>query len=47
MAFLSAYTKKLQKLCLNLYQGAYRSQRVIGKKLVEPITVAINQFPLV
>ena len=23
-----AYTKKMQKLCLNLYQGAYRSQRV-------------------
>ena len=47
MIFLSAYTKKLQKLCLNLYQGAYWSQRVIGKKLVETITVAMNQFPLV
>ena len=23
-----AYTKKMQKLCLNLYQGAYWSQRL-------------------
>ena len=26
--FLRADTKKLQKLCLNLYQGAYRFQRI-------------------
>ena len=25
--FSFAYTKKMQTLCLNLYQGAYRSQR--------------------
>ena len=27
MIFLSAYTKNMQELCLNLYQGACWSQR--------------------